>query len=326
MHRPEDQLVRIFDANNHRQTSLRGITAEEQSSFTKKRDRRTKDDQSERAWSCGCGKSYFSYAALYTHTKTKHGGVMQKGSQTANKKKQGRPKRDDFVAQAASPFSQKLSEFSKDFRLFLQMIPEAVPADPDFDPKNIVNRFPIHIFANEAVYDKIFQELVETTKALQAACGDDFLRTLDAQLPDFLNNKSFNCNQVFALFLIFVYRFVSPSFFSELCFFVVAYAAMANRYGWNKLAEMNIIGPSTGGEQFCLCAASEYLPDFCNVFLVQFLAPALADNEILKDERMLKQLGVDAIPFLRTILVTRQFCNWLWIAKFSKAKIEILKD
>ena len=58
----------------------------------KKRERRSKDDDSKRNYICGCGKMYLSYAALYTHAKVKHQGVFPEGTTTLHKKKQGRPK------------------------------------------------------------------------------------------------------------------------------------------------------------------------------------------------------------------------------------------
>jgi hypothetical protein len=59
---------------------------------TKKRERRSKEDGSQRNYVCGCGTSYLSYAALYTHAKTKHEGQFPEGTTTLHKKKQGRPK------------------------------------------------------------------------------------------------------------------------------------------------------------------------------------------------------------------------------------------
>jgi len=58
----------------------------------RKRERRSKEDGSQRNYVCGCGKSYLSYAALYTHAKTKHDGQFPEGTTTLHKKKQGRPK------------------------------------------------------------------------------------------------------------------------------------------------------------------------------------------------------------------------------------------
>ena len=55
----------------------------------KKRERRSKEDNYERNYICGCGKSYLSYAALYTHAKTKHQGVFPEGTTTLHKKRHG---------------------------------------------------------------------------------------------------------------------------------------------------------------------------------------------------------------------------------------------
>ena len=46
----------------------------------KKRERRSKEEADERNYICGCGKSYLSYAALYTHAKTKHDGIFPDGT------------------------------------------------------------------------------------------------------------------------------------------------------------------------------------------------------------------------------------------------------
>jgi hypothetical protein len=57
--------------------------------------RRAKGDSGERNYTCGCGKSYLSYPALYTHIKTKHDGVAPAGTsqpQTNGKSGRGRPK------------------------------------------------------------------------------------------------------------------------------------------------------------------------------------------------------------------------------------------
>jgi hypothetical protein len=51
-----------------------------------KRERRSKDEADERNYVCGCGKSYLSYAALYTHAKTKHNGIFPDGTNNLQKK------------------------------------------------------------------------------------------------------------------------------------------------------------------------------------------------------------------------------------------------
>lgn len=63
---------------------------EDEEDNKKKRERRSKDDNYERNYICGCGKSYLSYAALYTHAKTKHLGVFPEGTTTLHKKRHGK--------------------------------------------------------------------------------------------------------------------------------------------------------------------------------------------------------------------------------------------
>jgi len=56
-----------------------------------KRKRRAKNDGAARDFICGCGKSYLSYPALYTHLKQKHDGNIPLGT-TRGVKIRGRPK------------------------------------------------------------------------------------------------------------------------------------------------------------------------------------------------------------------------------------------
>lgn len=42
--------------------------------------KRVRGNTGDRNYTCGCGKSYLSYPALYTHIKTKHDGVTPSGT------------------------------------------------------------------------------------------------------------------------------------------------------------------------------------------------------------------------------------------------------
>ena len=63
-----------------------------------KNKRRSKNDTKDRDFKCGCGKKYLSYPALYTHVKTKHGGVDPPGTKSTQQKSsrgRGRPRKID---------------------------------------------------------------------------------------------------------------------------------------------------------------------------------------------------------------------------------------
>jgi hypothetical protein len=60
-----------------------------------KTKRRTRHDQTDRIYKCGCGKTYLSYPALYTHIKQKHDGISPDGTTAPinrNGRTRGRPK------------------------------------------------------------------------------------------------------------------------------------------------------------------------------------------------------------------------------------------
>ena len=82
-----------FNEGNSERKNFSGLLDEE--SYQGKKRRRTKNDVSGRDFKCGCGKTYLSYPALYTHIKEKHNGNIPDGSSKPILNKQGnrgRPK------------------------------------------------------------------------------------------------------------------------------------------------------------------------------------------------------------------------------------------
>ena len=55
-----------------------------------KQKRRKRNDLENRDFTCGCGKAYLSYPALYTHLKQKHKGIQPEGTLLPPTGKQGR--------------------------------------------------------------------------------------------------------------------------------------------------------------------------------------------------------------------------------------------
>lgn len=70
----------------------------------KRAKRRSKNDVEGRVHICGCGKSYLSYPALYTHIKTKHNGIEPGGTKASKERSgrgRGRPRKNDYFKMAA---------------------------------------------------------------------------------------------------------------------------------------------------------------------------------------------------------------------------------
>lgn len=290
-----------------------------------KRERRSKDHSNQRNYICGCGKSYLSYAALYTHAKTKHDGVFPEGTTTLHKKKQGRPKKDEWCATKINSEYQKFYDFNKEFQHFLDMIPGAREERED-SQKTLADSFPCEIFTSSEFYEPILLNLEQICRELVASHGNNFLTQIDIIVFEINNGKRLNCNEIFALFLIYVFRFVSKGFYRELAFFTVAYRLVMNKRGWSKYREMNDGFNVNTSKEFCEEQGAELLPDFSNELVNACFASYIGGHDVLVDPACLHFLGLDAIKLIRLILLIKHFCNWLNIHRFTKAKIEIKKD
>lgn len=291
----------------------------------KKRERRSKDDNYDRNYICGCGKSYLSYAALYTHAKTKHEGVFPEGTTTLHKKKQGRPKKDEWCAMRINSEYQKIYDFNKDFVHYLEMIPGA-KEEKEENNRNFIECFPCDMFTSQKYYEKIFLNMEQIRKELMDSYGNNFLTQLDIIIFEISNIRRLNCNEIFALFLIFIFRFVTKSFYRELVFFVIGYRLLMNEWGWKKCAELDYGGSIDTDQEFCEAQGTEFVPDFANMFIMDYFTPLVQSNSVLKDPSQLEFMGLESIKLLRVILLIKHFCNWLNINKFSSAKIDIFKD
>ena len=147
---------------------------------------------------------------------------------------------------------------------------------------------------------------------------------MDVIIFEIQNIGQLNCHQVFALFLMYVYRFISPEFFGEMVFLVVILRDLMNSRGWEKYRTR---APEEGqGREFCVEKGPEYVPDLSNEFVGRFYAEYHASRRILAEPHRLQFIGADTVRIIRFILLVKHLCNWLHIFGFSQAKIEIKKD
>jgi hypothetical protein len=287
----------------------------------KRRERKGKDQIIGRNFICGCGKSYLSYAALYTHAKTKHSGVFPAGTSTLKKSK--------FKKNLTSPSTnsnfdmQNTHFFNQEFLTFLEKIPGASRSSEEtsFNP---VEDFPSDIFCSESNHHLLLKKFASLHKSLVGAYSEDYLKQYEFILSEISLCKGLVCYEIFSLFLLYVYRFVSREFFRELVFFVISYTDMLNEKGWLKCREL-VNTFHIRHKVFCLNQGSEIVPDLSNEFILKFFPKALESNLILEDPSVLTFFGNDSIKILRAILVIKHISDWLNIYGFTQSRIEILK-
>lgn len=306
-------------------SNIEDVLVSDTNLLKKKKERRTKDENYQRNYVCGCGKSYLSYAALYTHAKTKHNGTFPNGTTTLHKKKQGRPKKEEWCQEKLNCEFKKIYQFNKELIEYLEMIPNAKILRSQV-PVNVIECFPFEIFAKKEIYETLFFKLEKMKKEFVSNYGVNYLSQIDPIILEINNAKSLNCNEVFSLFLIYISRFVTVPFYIELVFFIVSYQQMMNTKGWSKINETNENDVSDNSLDFCEEQSAEFVPDFANYFILDYFGEALEPGIILKENFELKFFGLDSIKLLRIILIIQHFCLWLFNNKFTKAKIDIFKE
>jgi len=301
-----------------------GYSSQQQGGQSSGRRRRSKYDNNQRNFVCGCGKSYLSYAALYTHCKTKHEGQFPNGTTNLNKKKQGRPKKEDSDIRKTYSRSQKRETFVKDFKSFLDMIPAASPTEeePGDSP---LNHFPqVHELTFPDYPKRLYDAAHDLVTSFKEEYGEDYYLHFDRILDD-CSNKSLNCTKTLALFALYVGSLVSETFLKEVVVFLGMYIKMMDEEGWEKYKEIagDDIG-NNGRPVFCEDQPAEFVPDCSNYFITEHF-PKIIAHKPFKGEFEYQLLNLESEKLMRVILIIKYMCAWLKIHGFSEAKVSLSK-
>jgi len=135
-----------------------------------------------------------SYAALYTHAKTKHEGQFPEGTTTLHKKKQGRPKKYDPSVDKGQESARK-ANFNDDLQAFLQICPKSQRAEDDDKEIDFVKEFPIEFFKDQTLFTKILTELTSLSQELPKQDGESYSEKID-NLIYYYSNTGTTCNKV----------------------------------------------------------------------------------------------------------------------------------
>lgn len=329
-----------------------------QQTIKKKRIRRPKDVRVPRNYMCGCSKTYLSYAALYTHTKTKHNGVFPEGTTTLSRRKQMQSQNDDWKRVRVNSEYQRTYDLNKEFQMFMNKIPGALD-EKDKRNKNLIEFFPCEAFKNVYLSRKLLLTLEQIRKELVESYGPNFIQQIDIIIFEINNSRKLNCYQAIALFLIYMFRFCSRRFYRELVFIMVGYIVAMNEKGWSKILEnthegINQISTKSVGneklnvekdkkqvvvlqdskinalgnknEDFCESQLAEVIPLFANFFIVEFFQDYLTTDSVLLSPKSLNFFKMEPINLLWVIILIKFFCQWMFIHRFTKSRVDVHKD
>lgn len=254
--------------------------------------RRSKHDVVGRDYKCGhCSKSYLSYPALYTHTKTKH--VF-----------------DPLPSRSATGKSRKASEASR----------AASFADHFETPERKGRTLePLQVMAKAVGrMDRVMGwglEKLEEHPLVRAMKREEAEK---------------NCDWVFAEYCRSVAKLANPDYFEKVCLVVLGYRECLNKYGWEKFSEsrqeeskseqcandsprVEVLLEYTEEHQrkikqdFSAANDSERIPEVANEFVLLF---AREHNVGLEEQEI--------------VAVTLNLCAWLLANKRTKTQVVLI--
>jgi len=266
--------------------------------------RRTRNDPDSRNFTCGCGKSYLSYAALYTHIKTKHDGIAPSGTSQPNnngKSGRGRPKKEDSAVKAKDEekSDDEALDAGRSMQDFLDYLTK-LGLTLRYDNQNIKDNEnaimssgqktdPVQSFSTEifgGTYEKDYLAVLENLKILKRAPGNNIFNDEIDQSTELRKTK---LNKIFAVFLYQMSQYIKEEFYRELCFFACMYRKSLNEMGWKtKGAVMQrAIESKEANQEFCEVNNGEFAPDICNDFITDSLPEYFKNNYDLKNFKVL---------------------------------------
>ena len=292
------------DTSSQANNNIPGV---ERKHISKKR-RRTKNDQSGRDFKCGCGKTYLSYPALYTHIKEKHQGSIPDGSSkpaSNTKGNRGRPRKTD--ENGNEPKNELLS------------IPEIFKLEPEFQGVNIN---PITDFPTDIVKDETFYKAILSDINLILTTG----KTKNDEPKNETNGmKTTCCNKILAFFILDKMKDLDVPAYQELCIFACFYRKALNEKGYeavnNLFKEWKSPNPIVNTGEFCEKNNGFYILEVCNDLIEKNLKTYI--TECIENPNQLRILNDIDLNFHNVVQLFLTFALWLKKNGFTNSRLTL---
>lgn len=297
--------------------------SENPSTVISKHKRRRRADVANRNYTCGCGKSYLSYPALYTHLKQKHNGKQPLGTKLPSSLRGRRPrphssnseiKDERNLENNSDSFNEeKLDDFLEYLGKFADFIKCSQKKDVKFlnekederiDP---LKDFPLDLLKNHEDYMIIYNNLVVLDKN-----PEEFSLLIDRET----SLRPLSINKIFALFLHKISKYLTKEAYNEMCLFIVVFRRTLNGVGWKLRGKENSI------EEFCEVNTGDSILQGSNELITNFLPSFVEEMGSYK----LVLLGSSEEKIKNVIYMTQYFGNWLFNNYFTVLKLEINYD
>jgi len=266
-----------------------------------RRGRRSKNDNNGRTYRCEvCGKSYLSYPALYTHTKTKH----DKGDLTNNRGR-GRPKKDTGITTNLKSFCNPLTT---DYFKHSDRTGYTEDSDLIKITEEVIEDL---LIVNIPKYKEKIRTIPE--KPQEHPLYKAMLEQVTSQMLTELNPEKAKCEEVFAQYLVKIKSLVNNDYLRTLVKFVLLFRENMNLLYSSKGDDREDEGESNKDEEksdkeadYSSTENAEEAPEVSNEFITEYL----------DIENML--FGFDKEE---AIELTQNFCQWMYDNNYTCSKL-----
>ncbi|KAL4450783.1 hypothetical protein ABPG74_011625 [Tetrahymena malaccensis] len=296
-----------------------------------KKGRRTRTDPNNRNYICGCGKSYLSYPALYTHVKQKHDGKAPSDTKKPEKSRgqRGRPTTTNQQIEGNDTYEHETDNMSSDSNDALNVVEELVLClynQLNQDTSIILNEnssnslqdlkdsFPTDIFDNASDYQVIQNHLEEVFNCEgyidEPESTDGIVKT--------------KCNLVFGLFIYSVGKHLKGYALKEIIFYCCLFRKALNEKGWKILQELGINSNLADQDQeFCEKNSAQNVLEISNEFITEILPTYLEKYQHqIQDYKIINLQSLEST----IIKITQHFCNWLYARRYTNSMLERNED
>ncbi|EGR30837.1 hypothetical protein IMG5_122700 [Ichthyophthirius multifiliis] len=346
-HQDSSQLNQYFKLDNELSNNQNG----------EKKTRRTKKDQNDRKYICGCGKSYLSYPALYTHLKQleikinqilnyfqkyrKHNGQPPEStilpSITGKQNNRGRPPKKEEISDLQKEEEEKSLEQSEQADILEDLLNFLDTIDKNYHQK-LSDIFPTIFF--DCKSENEYKVLLDGIKNLE----DDSLNYLVEQLDSKGDLKKTPMNKIFVLFINYIAKGISNLALKEIIIFLCFYRKALNQYGWNALEQklnsnlneefgeqqqqntnnqnLITIDPQLREQEFCQVNNGDDCFLICNDFIIEILPSYLQEYST----ESLNIIGPSDEQLKNAVYIIQHFANWLFNNRYTNTKLSIFPD
>jgi hypothetical protein len=307
-----------------------------------KQKRRSKNDSNGRDYVCGCGKTYLSYPALYTHIKTKHNGKTPDGTnanQVQNGKGRGRPRKNFLINEDLLKRREIRGDSGLDDRFELRELMKKEGKGSGIDEKeesyfkiydklgligavnnplegflednsnnNYLGKNKSEEFSVKRGYEAIYHKL---KYIWENKLYEKFLLAAKNMVVgnNYLTHFKLCCDDIFALFLIYISRNVNLKFFRIIVILMKLYRDCMNKIGWEILSYYKDLNSDPTELEFTSVKNGDHLPEIANDFINNYLSLHLPSFD--------KHLAV---------VILNHFSDWLFKYHFSTIRLRFSND